>query len=127
MCRARRKWDRAILNGVPRESIMVTSVGASAFGSQSVYPGATGSGPVSALQGQIQRARGQLNDWTTCVSAKTPKGQSEIQKLSGEISAAKQKIARAQQSELTVAAQSNSPSHAGTSTRAGTGSIDVWV
>jgi hypothetical protein len=33
------------------------------------------------------------------VSAKTPKGQAEIQKLSGEISADEQKIARAQQSQ----------------------------
>ena len=32
------------------------------------------------------------------MSARTPKGQAEIQKLSGEISAEKQKIARAQQS-----------------------------
>jgi len=54
---------------------------------------------VAALEGRIQQARVQLNDWTTCVSAKTPKGQAAIQKLSGEISADEQKIARAQQSQ----------------------------
>ncbi len=106
---------------------MVTGVGVSTFGSQSAYPGSSGGGSVSALQGQIQRARGQLNDWATCVSAKTSKGQSEIQKYSGIISAEKQKIARAQQSEPIPAAQSDSPGYSGMSTTVHTGSVDVWV
>jgi hypothetical protein len=54
------------------------------------------SGTTSALQGLIQRDQLDLNDWVTCVSAKTPKGQEEIQKYSGEISAAKEQIARIQ-------------------------------
>ena len=78
---------------------MVTSGGPSAYGSQSGYPASSGGNNVPALQGRIQQARVQLNDWTSCVSAKTPKGQAEIQKLSGEISADKQKIARAQESQ----------------------------
>lgn len=79
-----------------QESNMVTCSGPSAYGSQSGYPASSGGNKVSALQGRIQQARVQLNDWTSCVSAKSPKGQAEIQKLSGEISADKQKIARAQ-------------------------------
>ncbi len=59
----------------------------------------SGSGDVGALEGRIQQARAQLNDWSSCVSAKTPKGQAEILKFSGEISADKQKIARLQQSQ----------------------------
>lgn len=51
---------------------------------------------VSALEGRIRQDQVQLNDWTTCVSAKTPKGQAAIQKLSGEISATKTQISRAQ-------------------------------
>jgi len=61
---------------------------------------------VGSLNGQIRRDKIQLDDWTTCVSSKTPRGQAEIQRLSGEISAAKE---RAQRLE-------GSP-----------GSIDVWV
>jgi hypothetical protein len=127
MCRSCRRRYRAILNSVPREPIMVTGVGVPTFGSQSAFPGSTGGGSVSALQGQIQRARVQLNDWTTCVSAKTPKGQSEIQKLSGEISGDKQKIARAQQSEPAPAARSDSSNRSATSTRVSAGSVDIWV
>lgn len=52
------------------------------------------SGSTAALQGEIQRDQLDLNDWVTCVSATTPKGQAEIRKISGEISAAKQQIAR---------------------------------
>jgi hypothetical protein len=106
---------------------MVTCAGVSAYSPQSAYPSDSGGDSVSALQGRIQRARGQLNDWTTCVSAKTPKGQSEIQKLSGEISADKQKIAQAQQSKHALAARSDSPGHSATSARVGAGSVDVWV
>ena len=61
-------------------------------------PATAGGNNVSALEGRIQQARVQVIDWTSCVSAKTPKGQAEMQKLSGEISADKQKIGRAQQS-----------------------------
>jgi hypothetical protein len=50
--------------------------------------------PVAALAGQIRQLQSQLNDWTTCVSAKTTKGQAAIQKLSGQISAAKEQMQR---------------------------------
>jgi hypothetical protein len=48
------------------------------------------SGSTAALQGQIKRDQLDLNDWVTCVSAKTPKGKAEIQKISGEISVRQQ-------------------------------------
>jgi len=49
----------------------------------------------AALNGQIRRDQMQLDDWVTCVSAKTPKGKAEIQSLSARISAAKEQIASA--------------------------------
>jgi len=79
----------------------------------------TGGGNVGALQGRLQQARIELNDWTTCVSAKTTKGQAEIQKLSGEVSADEQKIAR---SQLADAAASSS-SRVGQPGRL----VDVWA
>lgn len=72
--------------------------------------GPSANSSVAALEGRIRQDQVQLNDWTTCVSAGTPKGQSAIQKLSGEISAAKEQIAR------TLQAQSGA-----------TSSVDVWV
>jgi hypothetical protein len=48
----------------------------------------------ASLQGQIRAAREQLNDWVTCVSATTPKGQAEIRSLSAQISAAQEHIDR---------------------------------
>ncbi len=48
----------------------------------------------ASLQGRIRVAREQLNDWVTCVSATTPKGQAEIRSLSAQISAAQQQIQR---------------------------------
>jgi hypothetical protein len=50
----------------------------------------------ASLQGQIRAAREQLNDWVTCVSAMTPKGQAEIRSLSAQISAAQESINRLQ-------------------------------
>jgi len=79
----------------------------------------TGGGNVGALQGRLQQARIQLNDWTTCVSAKTTKGQAEIQKLSGEVSADEQKIARSQQAD----AAASSSSWVGQPGRL----VDVWA
>lgn len=61
---------------------------------------------VASLNGQIRQAKSQLDDWTTCISSKTTKGQSEIQRLSGEISAAKQ-----QEQDI----------------EASPGSLDVWA
>lgn len=61
---------------------------------------------VASLNGQIRQAKIQLNDWATCVSAKTPRGQAEIQRLSGEISAAKEHAQRL---------------------AASAGSLDVWA
>jgi hypothetical protein len=79
----------------------------------------TGGGNVAALEGRLQQARIQLNDWTTCVSAKTPKGQAEIQKLSGEVSADEQKIARSRQADPSA----NTSSPVGRSGRL----VDVWA
>ncbi len=64
------------------------------FGNAAIMPlGTTAAhtaSSVASLNGQIRQAKSQLDDWTTCVSSKTTKGQTEIQRLSGEISAAKQ-------------------------------------
>jgi hypothetical protein len=62
----------------------------------------------AALEGQIRIAREQLNDWVSCVSATTPKGQAEIRSLSAQISAAQEQINHLQ------------PGATG-------GSLDVWV
>ncbi len=48
----------------------------------------------ASLAGQIRAAREQLNDWVTCVSATTPKGQAEIRSLSAQISAAQDQMNR---------------------------------
>jgi hypothetical protein len=93
---------------------VVSAIGLSAYG----FSGSTsGPGGVAALEGRIRQDQVQLNDWTTCVSANTPKGQSAIQKLSGEISADKEQIAR------TLQAQSSSPSPGAAAGH----SVDVWV
>jgi hypothetical protein len=80
---------------------------------------AVGGSTVPSLEGQIRQEQVQLNDWTTCVSAKTSKGQAAIQKLSGEISAARDEVARALQNHA------GSPSPPSTPTRPG--SVDVWA
>ena len=81
-------------------------------------------GSTAALQGLIKRDQSDLNDWVSCVSAKTPKGKSEIQKISGEISAAKEQIARIQQTHAGgVANAKPDPSQAG-----GSGALlNVWA
>jgi hypothetical protein len=82
------------------------------------------SGSTAALQGQIKRDQLDLNDWATCVSAKTPKGKAEIQKISGEISAAKERIAEIQASK----GASATPSHSSTpESRDHGGLVDVWA
>lgn len=80
---------------------------------------AVGSSAVPSLQGQIRQEQVQLNDWTTCVSAKTSKGQAAIQKLSGEISAARDEIARALQNHAGSPARPSAPTRPG--------SVDVWA
>ena len=89
---------------------MVSAVGSSAYGASAQCPPCAASGGSSvaaSLQGRIRQDQIQLNDWTTCVSAKTPKGQAAIQKLSGEITAGKEQITRALQAR--------------------SGGVDVWA
>jgi hypothetical protein len=74
----------------------------------------------ASLQGQIRAAREQLNDWVTCVSATTPKGQAEIRSLSAQISAAQEQI-----NHLQPTAGAGSSAATGT-TRVGA-SLDVWA
>ena len=108
---------------------MVNRVGSVPYASQSVFPDFSGGRDVAALQGQIQQTRAQLDDWTTCVSAKTPKGQSEVQKLSGELSGDKQRIAHAQQSKLNNSTNTQSsvaPDLEDVTGRRGV-FVDVWV
>ena len=97
-CDARR---RVYTNGQLLEPFMANAVGFSAYSAGPRFPScaAPGRGSVAALEGRIRQDRIQLNDWTRCVSAKTSRGQAEIQKLSGEISAAKEQIARSLQDE----------------------------
>jgi hypothetical protein len=109
------------------------------------------SGSSAALQGQIQRDQLDLNDWVTCVSAKTPKGHAEIQKISGEISSAKEQIARIKASgtgspttgpgstataaasasaapSLASTVSATTPSHSGApEVRDRNGRVDVWA
>jgi len=89
---------------------------------------AIGTGSVATLEGQIRQDQIQLNDWTTCVSAKTTKGQAAIQKLSGEISAAKDQITRAlqAQAQAQTRTQAAAPSAATSGTRQ-PGAVDVWA
>ena len=107
---------------------MVSAVGSAAYGlgvphASGPVPGGTS---VAALQGQIRQAQVQLNDWTTCVSAKTPKGQAAIQKLSGQIGADREHIARALQAQAGASQTSATAASApGTAVRAGT--LDTWA
>jgi len=115
---------------------MVSAVGLSAYGAQSPSRIASGNS-VATLELQIRQAQIQLNDWTTCVSAKTPKGQAAIQKLSGEISAAKEQIARAQDqsgaptpasaASLPGAQGANSAPSLTASAPGRPGSVDIWA
>jgi hypothetical protein len=88
-----------------------------------------GIGSVPALEGRIQQDQMQLNDWTTCVSAKTPKGQAAIQKLSGEISATKAQISRAQPTQSNAPADTPNAQFglAGARTEGESHSVDVWA
>jgi len=70
---------------------------------------------LASLNGQILRVKQQLDDWTTCVSAKTTKGQAEIQRLSAQLSGAEARAHRL------AAMQTQAPAAA--STR----SVDVWA
>jgi hypothetical protein len=81
----------------------------------------SGDSTVAALEGRIRTDRVQLNDWTTCVSAHTSKGQAAIQKLSGEISAATQQVTQALQ------AQASAPRPTCATTPSHGGSVDVWA
>lgn len=94
------------------------------------------SSSAAALEGRIRQDQIQLNDWTTCVSARTPKGQAAIQKLSGEISATKEQMARAMQTESTSTPMATSALDAqrgkaeaslSASAPGMAGSVDVWA
>ncbi len=111
---------------------MVTAVGGSAYGPGTPCPSCTApvARSVAALQGRIRQDQIQLNDWTTCVSSKTTKGQTAIQKLAGEISATKEQIARvleAQSAQVAPSAQPSSPAHGVTSRSASGRFVDVWA
>jgi hypothetical protein len=97
----------------------------------------TASGSTAALEGAIKRDQLDLNDWATCVSAKTTKGQAEIQKFSGDISAAKERIARIEASQpssqtiasgSTTATNAKNPSQLNAHGAGGPGGlVDVWA
>jgi hypothetical protein len=81
---------------------------------------------IAALSGEIRNDQIQLNDWTTCVSAKTSKGQEEIQKLSTRVNAAKEQVARieAQKAASQAVVAQTSTSH--DQERSG-GLVDTWA
>jgi hypothetical protein len=117
---------------------MVSAVGFSAAsaGAQSPSRAASTGSSVAALAGRIRQAQVQLDDWKACVSAKTPKGQAAIQKLSGEISAAKEQIARALQAQSgtrSAATSASDPDAQNANARDGRtapgrhGSVDIWA
>jgi hypothetical protein len=76
---------------------------------------ATSSASVASVNDQIRQDKQQLDDWTTCVSAKTTKGQAEIQRLSAELGGAESRAHRLSASQSRDS--STSSSH----------SIDVWA
>jgi hypothetical protein len=80
---------------------MVNSVGNTGGAAVS----ASVSAAVGALNGRIRDDKMQLDDWATCVSAKTVKGQAEIQRLSGQISAEREEVARVQAVQAGAASQ----------------------
>ena len=87
-----------------------------AFGSTHLPgPNAGSRASIAAANDQIRQDKQQLDDWTTCVSAKTTKGQAEIQRLSGDLSAAEARTHRlaAEQPEASPTALLHS--------------IDVWA
>jgi hypothetical protein len=119
---------------------MVSVVGTSVHSASTQHPSyaASGGKSVAALEGRIELDKIQLNDWTTCVSAKTSKGQAAIQKLSGEIGAVKEQITRALQASpgapSLASATSNPDAQRATGAPAATtsapsrpGSLDVWA
>lgn len=77
--------------------------------------GAASRASIASVTDQIRQDKQQLDDWTTCVSAKTTKGQAEIQRLSAELGGAESRAHRLAASQSQ--ASSTSPSH----------SIDIWV
>ena len=76
---------------------------------------ATSRASIASANDQIRQDKQQLDDWTTCVSAKTTKGQSEIQRLAAELGGAESRAHRLADSQSRDS--STSPSH----------SIDVWA
>ena len=84
--------------------------GASGLGSRT-----TSTAHLAAVNDQIRRDKQQLDDWTTCVSAKTTKGQAEIQRLSADLAGAQSRAHRI------AASGSDTPSTSASQ------SIDVWA
>jgi hypothetical protein len=78
-------------------------------------PNAGSGSSIASVNGQIRQDKQQLDDWTTCVSAKTTKGQAEIQRLSGALSGAEERAERLAAERPQTAA--STPSR----------SIDVWA
>ena len=92
---------------------------------------------VSSLDGRIRNDKIQLDDWATCVSAKTVKGQAEIQRLSSQISADRAQVLRVEALQSGAPDRTSALSAVNQSTRVygprarlpgvrGT-SLDVWA
>jgi hypothetical protein len=93
-----------VLNNSPDAS-MIIGVGYTAI-TPLARTGTHTAAAAASLDGQIRQDKVQLDDWATCVSSKSARGQAEIQRLSGKISAAKERQQRLEASP---------------------GSLDVWA
>jgi hypothetical protein len=94
-------------------------VSVGSIGAANLSPATPSTQNTASLEGQIRTAREQLNDWVTCVSATTPKGQAEIRALSAQISAAQDQINRL--------APTEKPSNAGAGAPSLGARLDVWA
>lgn len=105
----------------------MSSVGStSSLGPVAAFTAGASSSP-TALQGQIQRDQIALNDWTTCVSASTPKGQAAIQALSAQLSADNERLKQTQALQASNSHSTATAAPPSASNHQSSRSIDTWA
>ena len=111
---------------------MINSVGYAC----STAGGASVASAVGSLNGRIRNDKLQLDDWATCVSAKTVKGQAEIQRLSSQISAEHEQLSRVEALQTRAAPTTSHTANRSMDARYGPSaqlpsirgnSLDVWA
>lgn len=102
---------------VPEEAVRMSLAPLSAVIGIAPGPGsrAASGTQLASLNSQIRQDKQQLDDWTTCVSAKTTKGHAEIQRLSADLAGAQSRAHRLAAASSNAASASRSHS------------IDVWA